>query len=121
MNAYRLLTKPDYLTNLGRDQLNAQVQLAVGSFNSQFAFSLIFFGVYLMVLGWLVYRSGYIPKWLGIVLVINGAGWSIMEAGPYVLPGTNLGFLFIATFGELILLVWLIGWGARLSEPSSAR
>jgi hypothetical protein len=28
----------------------------------------------------------------------------------------DLGLLFIATFGELFLLVWLIGWGTRLKE-----
>jgi len=33
----------------------------------------------------------------------------------------NLGFLFVASFGELILLVWLIGWGTRLSEPATNR
>ncbi len=71
------------------------------------------------MLGWLAYRSGYLPKWLGIVLAIDGAGWSIMEAGPYLLPGIDLGFLFVATFGELILLMWLIGWGTRLSEPTT--
>ncbi len=108
-------------TALGQSQLNAQVQVAIGSFNSQFAFSLIIFGVYLILLGWLVYRSGHIPRWLGVLLVINGAGWSIMEAGPYLLPGINLSFLFVATFGELILLVWLIGWGTRLSEPTTNR
>lgn len=73
--------------------------------------------MYLLLLGWLIYRSGYVPKWLGIVLAIDGAGWTIMESGPYLFPGVDLGFLFVATFGELILLVWLIGWGTRLSEP----
>ncbi len=119
VTAHRLLTRPAALTALGQNQLNAQVHVAIGSFNSQFAFSLIIFGVYLIMLGWLAYRSGYLPKWLGIVLAIDGAGWSIMEAGPYLLPGIDLGFLFVATFGELILLVWLIGWGTRLSEPTT--
>ncbi len=120
-NAYRLLTKPAYLTALGRDQLDAQVQVAVGAFNIQFAFSLIVFGVHLMVLGWLIHRSGYVPKWLGVLLAVNGAGWSIMESGPYVLPGINLGFLWITTFGELVLFVWLVGWGTRLSEQTTNR
>ena len=105
---------------LGQDQLNSQVHVAIGAFNSQFAFSLIVFGVYLMLLAWLVYRSGYMPKWLGILLAVNGAGWSIMEAGHYLLPGVDLSFLFVATFGELFLLVWLIGWGTRLRQPSNA-
>jgi len=116
--AYRLLTQPDYVMALGRDQLDSQVLLAVASFNVQNAFSLIVFGLYLVVLGVLVYKAGYVPSWLGVVLVIDGAGWIITEAGPYVLPRADLGFLIVTSFGELILLAWLIGWGMRLKEPS---
>jgi hypothetical protein len=52
------------------------------------------------------------------VLAIGGAGWIAMESGPYLLPGVDLGFLFVATTGELVLLIWLIGWGTRLGEPA---
>jgi hypothetical protein len=121
VTAYRLVTRPAALMALGQNQLNAQVHVAIGSFTSQFAFSLIIFGVYLIMLGCLAYRSGYVPKWLGIVLAVNGAGWVIMESGPYLMPGIDLGVLFPATFGELILLVWLVGWGTRLSEPATNR
>jgi Domain of unknown function (DUF4386) len=121
VTVHRLLTRPASLTALGQDQLNAQVEVAFGSFNSQFAFSLIIFGVHLIALGWLIYRSGYIPNWLGIVLAINGAGWILIESGPYLFPGVNLGIVWVATFGELILLVWLIGWGTRLREPIPSR
>lgn len=117
VTVHRLLTRPSSLTAIGQDQLNVQVQVAFGSFNSEFAFGLIIFGVHLMMLGWLIYRSGYIPSWLGIVLAINGAGWIVIESGPYLLPGVNLGFVWVATVGELILLVWLIGWGTRLPDP----
>jgi len=121
VTVHRLLTRPGSLSALGKEQLNAQVHVAFGSFNSQFAFNLIIFGVHLIVLGWLIYRSGYLPSWLGIVLAINGAGWIVIESGPYLLPGVNLGIVWVATFGELILLVWLIGWGTRLREPITDR
>ena len=116
--AYRLLTGPDYLTAFGRNQLDSQVQLAFASFSFQFAFSLIVFGLYLVALGLLVYKSSYIPKWLGVVLVIDGLGWIITEASPYLLPQADLGFLVVTSFGELILLAWLIGWGTRLKETN---
>jgi hypothetical protein len=121
VTAHRLLTRPDAVTALGQSQLNAHVYVAIGAFNSQFAFSLILFGMYLLMLSWLVYRSGYVPRWLGILLAIDGAGWIVMQAGPYLLPGVDLGFLFVATFGELFLLVWLVGWGTRLKEPATLR
>jgi len=44
-----------------------------------------------------------------------------MESVPYLFPGIDLGFLFVATFGELFLLVWLIGWGTRLRERVADR
>jgi Domain of unknown function (DUF4386) len=112
--AHRLVANPDYLAALGRNQLDAQVQVAIGAFHIQNSFSLILFGVFLMLSGWLIYRSGYIPRWLGVVLAIDGAGWSVMKSGPYLLPGIDLDFLWITTAGELIFLVWLIGWGTRL-------
>jgi hypothetical protein len=118
VTAYRLVTRPAALTALGQSQLDAQVHVAVGAFTSQFAFSLIVFGAYLVMLGWLAYRSGYVPRWLGIVLQVNGAGWIVMESGPFVAPGIDFGFLFVATLGELFLLVWLVGWGTRLREPA---
>jgi len=121
VTAHRLLTRPAALAALGQVQRDAQVHVAVGTFNSQFAFSLIVFGAYLVLLGWLAYRSGYIPRWLGIVVAIAGAGWIVMEAGRYLLPGVDLGFLFVTSFGELVLLVWLIGWGTRLREPAADR
>jgi hypothetical protein len=118
VTAHHLVTRPNALTALGRNQLDAQVYVAIGAFNSQFAFSLIVFGVYLVMLSWLAYRSGYVPRWLAVLLAIDGAGWIVMQAGIYLLPDIDLGILFVATFGELFLLVWLIGWGARLKEPA---
>ena len=44
--------------------------------------------------------------------------WGVPFASFSILPGTNLGFLFVASFGELVFLVWLIGWGTRLREPA---
>jgi hypothetical protein len=121
VTAHRLLNRPSALTSLGQTQLQAHVQVAVGSFNSQFAFSLIIFGVYLILLGGLMFRSSHFPKWLAVLMVIDGAGWIAMEGGTYFLPDVDLGFLFAATFGELFLLVWLIGWGTRLKEPAPVR
>lgn len=114
VTAHSLVTRKATLQALGRQQLDAQVYTAVGAFNSQFAFSLIVFGVYLVLLGWLFYRSGYLPRWIGIVLAISGAGWIVMQSGQYL--GIDLGFLFFTSFGELVLIVWLIGWGTRLRE-----
>jgi hypothetical protein len=121
VTAHRLMTRPGALAALGQTQRDALVHVALGAFNSQFAFTLIVFGFYLVLLGWLIVRSGYIPRWLGFVVALAGVGWMVKQAGPYLLPEVDLGFLFYTSFGELALIVWLLGWGIRLREPASSQ
>ncbi len=120
--AHRLVARPAALKALGQTGLNAQVQVAIASFNAQFAFSLVFFGIYLVALGWLVYRSGYLPKWLGVALAVDGGIWIVMNAGPYLWPAMKFGPLFYVTFVELLLPIWLAVRHRSLSDArSSAR
>lgn len=119
VTAHRLITKPAALAALGQGQRDALVHVALGAFNSQFAFSLIVFGLYLVLLARLIQRSGYMPRSLAVAVAIAGAGWMVSEAGRYLLPGVDLGFLFVTSFGELALIVWLVGWGLRLREPAA--
>ncbi len=113
VTAHRLLTAPAAAKLLGQGERELRAQLAIASFNWQFSFSLIFFGVYLLALGWLIYRSKIIPRWLGAVFMLDGAVWILMSSGPYLYPGVSFGPLFYFTFAELLLPVWLIGWGVR--------
>ena len=112
VTVYRMLNAPDYLILFGSDQLHAQVKLLLGSFRYDWSMGLILFGIHLVLLAYLVYRSGYIPRILGILLAIAGVGWVIHELGPYLFPDADLGFLFITFFGELIFMAWLLirGW-----------
>jgi hypothetical protein len=117
VTAHRLLSSAALLKVLGEAERNSRVQVAIASFDWQFSFSLIFFGVYLILQGWLIYRSRSIPKWLGIALALDGAIWILIGSGPYLLPGVSFGPLFAVTFIELLLPVWLVGFGLRLREP----
>lgn len=71
---YRMLTTREYLTVFGAGQLNAEVDLLLHWFRYNWSLSLVIFGIHLLLVGGLIYRSGYIPKVLGILLVINGLG-----------------------------------------------
>jgi hypothetical protein len=114
---FRLLDSPDYQTILGSDQLHVQVKLLLDSFRTDWSASLVVFGIHLMLLGWLIFRSGYIPKWIGILLVLDGLYWVIDRLSPYLYPNVHLGFLFVLTFAELILPLWLLIMGWRIKEP----
>ncbi|MGO9948810.1 MAG: DUF4386 domain-containing protein [Steroidobacteraceae bacterium] len=116
--AYRLLSTPDYLAVFGAAPLHAQVLLLLRSFRYDWSMSLVLFGIHLVLLGYLIYRSRYIPRLLGILLVINGFGWMIDSLGPYVFPHADFGFTFVTFFGELLFMLWLLIRGWKIQEPA---
>lgn len=115
---YRLLNSPDYLTVFGSGPLRAQVKLLLSSFRYDWSMGLVIFGIHLVLLGYLIYRSGYIPWILGILLVVNGLGWVIDSLKPYLYPNAHLGFIFITFFGELVFMLWLLIRGWKIQEPT---
>jgi hypothetical protein len=119
VTVYRLLSTPDYLTAFGSGPLHAQVQLLLNSFRYDWSMSLILFGIHLGLLGYLIYRSGYIPRILGILLAINGFGWMIDSLRPYLFPNAHLRFIFITFFGELFFMLWLLVRGWKIQEPTA--
>lgn len=117
VTVYRFLTTPDYLTAFGSAPLHAQVKLLLNSFRYDWSISLVIFGIHLVLLGYLIYRSAYIPKIIGILLVIDGLGWVIDSLRPYFYPNPPLRFLFVTFFGELIFMLWLSIRGWKIREP----
>ena len=118
LDVYHLLSTPYYLTAFGSVQLHAQVWFQLHSFHYEWSMSLIIFGIHLILVGFLVFRSGYIPWIFGIALFIAGSGWLIAGLGPYVLPNANLDFTFITAFGEVLFTLWLWIRGWKVQEPA---
>ena len=118
LTVYRMVTMPEYLSLFGPGPLHAQIALLLHSFRYEWSMSLVVFALHLLLVGVLIYRSGYLPKWLGVILVINGLGWIIDPLQPYLLPNVNLDFIFVTFFGELIFMLWLLIMGWRIKEPA---
>ncbi len=77
----------------------------------------IFWGLWLFPFGTLVIRSGFIPRFLGFLLLIAGMGYLIDSFTVLVLPtykqvGNQIAM--ILELGELPIIFWLLIWGARL-------
>jgi hypothetical protein len=119
--AYRLVHGPYYSTAFGVSQLQAQVQVLIDSFRYGWTFSLVIFGIHLVLLGYLIYRSGYIPKLLGILLAFLGFGWMATELRPYLYPAANLDWFFTVGFAELLFPLWLLIMGWRIRDPDLNR
>src|SRR5215471_14649315 len=69
--------------------------------------ALVFFGVYCLLIGWLILRSTFLPRFLGVLMVLAGLGWLIFLYPPLA----ERLFAFIATVGviaEALLMLWLL-------------
>jgi hypothetical protein len=81
-----------------------------------------FFGLWLLPLGYLVIRSGYVPRVLGILLVIAGFGWLTLSLTHFLSPslGKSIAlFVDILGGGELVFMAWLLTMGVRVPAPDA--
>jgi hypothetical protein len=108
----RLIHPADYLAVFSPEQLHGLVMQSLSAFRDEWSFGFFFFACHLIMLGYLVFRSGYIPWIMGICLIIAGLGYLINTLRPFLYPKANLDFITITYFGELIFMFWLLikGW-----------
>jgi len=108
LNALRLVSDADYSALFETDQLHSQVMLSLNAYSDGWTLGLIFFGLHLVLLGYLVFKSGFMPKVLGILVIIAGAGYLIDSFGGLLLPDFGLAIGQFTFIGELLLALWLL-------------
>jgi Domain of unknown function (DUF4386) len=82
---------------------------------------LVIFAIHLLLVAALIYWSGYLPKFLAVILAVDGLCLIAIELRPYLWPTANLSWLFIGTFGEIVFMIWLLTMGWRIREPTAVR
>lgn len=111
-----LLSGADYLKVFQADQLQALAMLFLNLHHHGYWIAQIFFGAWLFPLGYLVFKSGFLPRILGIVMMIHCVGWLMTSLQFFLFPGfeviTYLTYPlgFIAEFG---LTLWLLLRGVK--------
>ncbi len=110
-----LLQGADYLKVYAPEQLRAQAMLGLKAFRQEWSFAYILFGSHLMLVGYLAFRSGYIPKIVAICVGIAGVGWLVDNLQPYLYPQYNVNVGMLTGLGELVFMLWLLirGWALR--------
>jgi uncharacterized protein DUF4386 len=112
-----LLSDSNSLARSQPDQLYAQVMLLLTTFRSHWYFGLLFFGIHLGLLGYLVFRSNYIPKIMGVLLILAGLGYLLTNLKPFLFPDLRLDFAEYTFYGELVFMLWLLIKGSRMTQP----
>ena len=89
----------------------------VQSYGNMKLIGYIFFTVHIFMLGYSVLKSGYIPKGLGILLIIAFFCYIVLLYGKSVVPEQLLPVIVVpAALAELLLGIWLLWKGGRVSE-----
>jgi Domain of unknown function (DUF4386) len=120
-----LLLLKDASAAFETDQLQAMGLLSIKMFERGFDVALVFFGFHCLAIGWLIYRSSFLPRILGVLLVIAGLCYLISTFVSLVFPVVSLPFdiQLLSYVAEMVLCLWLIVIGVnaeRWKEQASA-
>ena len=111
----------DILKSIPADQLHALASFFANLYKDGFISAQLFYGTWLLPLGYLVYKSGILPKVLGILLIIDFFGVLIWFFQFFLLPGyamiTYPGIVASA-IAEFSLTLWLLIMGAKDQKPA---
>ncbi len=118
-----LLSGADFLKVFTPAQVKALALLFIDGHNYGFLIALVFFGVHLFLISRLIFKSGYVPKYVGIVLVLASFGYIVDSFANFLLPNYSeyqLMFMLLVAVpgivGELTFTIWLLNKGSK-SEP----
>lgn len=111
-----LVRGADFLSVFAGPQRDALAMLFLNLHGQGIIASEMFWGLWLLPFGALVVRSGFLPRVLGVWLIINGFAYMTMSVTGLLLPQyahTVSNIAFPALFGEMAMMLWLLIIGAR--------
>ena len=117
----KLLSDANYLTAFKVDQLHAQVMLFLELHRYGAHIAGIFFGLWLFPMGYLVYKSGFIPRVLGVFLMIGCFGYLFDSIAVFLIPNFDATIAIYTCWGEVLFPLWLLikGVNVKLWEKRS--
>jgi hypothetical protein len=116
-----LLSGADYLKVFQPDQLQVQATFFINVYKTGSTIAQIPFGAWLLPLGYLVFKSGFLPKILGILLIVDCFGLLIYVLQRFLLPGyivISYPCLVVSFIAELGLALWLLIKGVKDQKPA---
>jgi hypothetical protein len=122
-----LANSAEYLTAFDPNQVHALVELFLRMHDNGILVGQVFFGFHLVTLGILLYKSGYFPRVLGVLLMVASIGYLLESFGNFVLPKYEEIYatvvILLAAIPELSFTLWLLVKGVRPlqdDEPAPA-
>ena len=123
----RVATDSTYTAAFGTAGSNALVLLLLDTQHYGTLIAQVFFGLWLVPLGYLAYRSsGMFPKWLGVLLVVGGVGYLVDLLTAFLVPDVGTAIhpfvgVIPTALAEITMLVYLLVVGVKTVKPTDER
>ncbi len=125
LNTYRalqVLRGSNYLTVFSLEQRYAMALLALRGHAVGFSIALMFFGVSCVALGYLTFKSGFLPRVLGVLMAIAGACYFFNSWAEILAPRVASILILLPAFvGELAFASWLAIKGLNVMKWQSCQ
>src|SRR5437868_10970495 len=121
--ALTLFRGADFLGVFDKPQRDALGMLFIRLHSQGIFIDEVFWGLWLFPFGLLVFRSGFLPRFIGVWLMINCFGYVALSIIALFFPeyyGAAFNWSQPALFGELAIMLWLLIMGAKVPTPSGA-
>jgi len=115
----QLLSGADYLSAFQPEQLQALSMLFLSAYGIGSLIWGFFFALHLVIIGYLIIKSGYAPKILGVLFVFSSLGYLINSLGLFILPQYEAIYtvVILATIpAELSFAFWLLIKGLKTDK-----
>jgi hypothetical protein len=120
VNGFQVLTDGNLTAVLEQDQVNAFAMEHFQAFDNAWTIGFLFFGVHLVLLGYLAVKSRFVPRIIGVLVFIAGVAYFSCNLAKLLLPNYEA---YAAIFtsvvaipsiiGELSLAIWLVVKGGK--------
>jgi Domain of unknown function (DUF4386) len=120
--ALQVVSNPNYVSSFSVAQVQAFAVNDISLYNTGFMIAQVFFGTWVLPLGYLVYKSGFLPRFLGVLLMVDALAILFWFTQFFLLPSYSalsypaLAVSFIAEFG---LALWLAFMSVKIRAPAT--
>jgi hypothetical protein len=108
-----LLGGEHFLTAFSPDQVNALALVAMKLYHFCYIIALAFFGGYDLLIGYLAFKSTFIPRPIGVLMIITGLGWLTFFIPPFAASLLPYNAIIAGIVGEGAMILWLLVMGVN--------
>jgi hypothetical protein len=116
LSVLQLLSGADYLTAFEPNQLRALVMFFLDVHEQGVFIATVFWGLWLFPLGYLVFKSGYFPRILGVLLIIACFGNMLELVTFFLIPNFDNTISLYTGYGEILFMLWLLIKGVNVEQ-----